>query len=364
MNDKTRQDDITSETDNSRIIDVEEITTPKELVDSLPLDETTAEFIRLSRDIVSNIIHLKDNRLLVITGPCSIHNPEEALQIAKNLKVMQEANPYLYIVMRTYFEKPRTTVGWKGLLNDPNLDDSRDIEKWLRIGRELLLEINKMWVPTAVEFLDTQTPQYIADLVHWGAIGARTTESQEHRKLVSGLSMPVGFKNATNGDIGIALDAIESAQESHAFIGTSKSGRTARLTTSGNPDGHVILRWGSDGPNYDMQRVWAVEERLKEKWIDTGIVIDFSHANSWKKHENQPKVSRSVAEQIADGNKRIVWVMIEANIHEGAQKHTAGKDNPKDIKPGISITDACVSLETNEEMLTQLNDAAEKRNKS
>lgn len=361
MNDLTTGTDKVN--DNYNVADVEAIISPKEVIDQYPLDEETARFIAVSRDIIRNILHLKDDRLIVITGPCSIHNPEEALQIAKNLKEMQAANPHLYIIMRTYFEKPRTTIGWKGLLSDPHLDGSNDIQAGLKIGRELLLKINQMWVPTAVEFLDTITPQYIADLVHWGAIGARTTESQEHRKLVSWLSMPVGFKNGTMGNTDIALDAIWASNKAHTFLGTTKDGRIARITTSGNLDGHIILRGGSDGPNFEASHIEKTATELDGKWIDTGIVTDFSHQNSGKNHKNQPKVSRDVARQIADGNKRIVWVMIEANIHEGAQKHTPGKDSPANIQAGISITDACVSLETNEKMLSELNAAVEQRNK-
>ncbi len=356
MNTQTTQSDQLSMNDNKRVTDIEEMITPQEIIDELPLDEQTAHFIRTSRDIISNIIHLQDDRLLVITGPCSIHNPDEALQIARELKELQKENPHLYIVMRTYFEKPRTTVGWKGLLSDPDLDDSHNIEKWLHTGRELLLKINQMWIPTAVEFLDTITPQYIADLVHWGAIGARTTESQEHRKLVSGLSMPVGFKNGTMWNTDIAIDAIGASTQPHTFLGATKDGKIARITSSWNPDGHVILRGWSTSTNYDDASIQETSQALNEKWIDTWIVIDFSHQNSRKKHENQPKVCESVAKQIRS-NKRIAWVMIEANIHEGAQKHTPWVDDPKNIKSWISITDACVSLEVNEKMLKKLNKA-------
>lgn len=362
MNSKTTQWDILSSGDNTRINDVNTMITPQEIIDQISLDLQTADFIRTSRIGISNIINLLDDRLLVITGPCSIHDTQEALEIAENLKVLQEKNPHLYIVMRTYFEKPRTTVGWKGLLSDPDLDGSNDIEKWLKVWRELLLKINKIWVPTAVEFLDTITPQYIADLIHWGAIWARTTESQEHRKLVSWLSMPVGFKNGTMGNIDIAIDAIWASKKSHSFLWATKDGRIAQLTTDWNPDGHVILRWWSETTNYDNDSVVETSQALSEKWIDAGILIDFSHQNSRKKHENQALVCTDVAKQIVAGNRKIVWVMIEANIHEGAQKHTPWTDNPANIKPGISITDACVNLETNEKMLRELNQAVEIRN--
>lgn len=338
--------------------------TAQELINKYSLSDNDTYFITQSRKIISDIIHGKDARLLVITGPCSIHHPEEALRIAENLKEIQKVNPHLYIVMRTYFEKPRTTVGWKGLLNDPDLDGSCDIEKGLDMGRELLLKINKIWIPTAVEFLDTITPLYIADLVHYGAIGARTTESQEHRKLVSGLSIPVGFKNGTKWNVDIAIDAIWAASKSHRFPGATKDGKIDKITTKWNPDGHVILRGGSNGPNYDASHVALILETLEDKSVDSGIVIDFSHANSSKDHKNQPKVSKNVAKQIAAWNKKIVGVMIEANLEEGAQKFTPGKNNPADIKAGVSITDACVSLETNEQMIEELNQATERRNNS
>ena len=336
--------------------------TAQELINKYSLTESDVNFVTQSRKVISDIIHRKDKRLLVITGPCSIHHPEEALRIAENLKEIQQANPHLYIVMRTYFEKPRTTVGWKGLLNDPDLDGSCDVEKGLDMGRELLLKINKIWIPTAVEFLDTITPHYIADLIHYGAIGARTTESQEHRKLVSALSMPVGFKNGTKWNVDIAIDAIGAASKPHTFPGATKDGKIAKITTRWNPDGHVILRGGSNGPNYDASHVDPILETLEGKSVDSGIVIDFSHANSLKDHKNQPKVCENVAKQIAAWNKKIVGVMIEANLEEGAQKFTPGKDNPADIKAGVSITDACVSLETNESMLRELNEATKVRN--
>ena len=362
MNDTTMIADTISGPDNSRIIDIDEIVSPIELINRHPLDEETSEFIETSRIIISNIVNLEDDRLMVITGPCSIHNPEEALQIAEELKTLQENNRHLYIVMRTYFEKPRTTIGWKGLMNDPDLDDSHNINKGLEVARKLLLDINKIWIPTAVEFLDTMTPQYIADLIHWGAIWARTTESQEHRKLVSGLSMPVWFKNGTNGDAQIAIDAIGAAAGEHVFLGNTKEGKTARIKTAWNPDTHVILRGWSNWPNYEASKVQPILEKLETKWIESGIVIDFSHANSGKNHKNQPDVSSSVAKQIQDWNQKIVWVMIETNINEWNQKHTPGKDDPKNIQPWISITDACVSLETNTTMLSELNKATWIRN--
>ena len=361
MNEQTLRHDTASHQDNTRVQDIERIITPANLIEKYPLDHSTASFIEQSRSIISNIIHLKDDRLLVITWPCSIHNPEEALQIAEELKILQENNPHLYIVMRTYFEKPRTTVGWKGLINDPKLDESCDINTWLNTARELLLKINKMWVPTAIEFLDTITPQYIADLIHWGAIGARTTESQEHRKLVSWLSMPVGFKNGMTGDDQIAIDAIQSAQNSHSFLGNTKGWDIALITTKWNSDGHVVLRGWYDWPNYDKDNIKTTTQKLKDTWIETGIIVDLSHGNSRKNHKNQPIVCDDIAKQVSDGNKRIVWVMIEANIHEWSQSHTPWKDNPNNIQPWISITDKCVSLETNRNMVENLELAVKDR---
>jgi len=347
--------DILSVVDDKRIDEITEIISPKKLVESLPLDQKTAEFIELSRSATSNIINLKDDRLLVITGPCSIHNTEEALEFAQLLKWVQEKNPHLFLVMRTYFEKPRTTVWWKWLLNDPHLDDSCDINSGLQIARELLLKINKMWIPTAVEFLDTITPQYIWDLVTWWAIWARTTESQEHRKLVSGLSMPVWFKNGTTWDIQVAVDAIKSARWRHSFLSVTKQWVVAQVRTAWNPDWHIILRGGSKWTNYDA---WSIEEtstKLDKAWVKTGIIVDFSHANSNKDYKNQPKVCDDVAAQIEAWNKKIVWVMIESNLNEWNQSLS---DN---LLPWVSITDACVNWGTNDKMLDRLNSATWKR---
>jgi len=343
--------DTLSSVDDKRIESIEEIISPKELVEKYPLDEATEQFIELSRISVSNIINLQDDRLLVVTGPCSIHNVDEALEYAKLLQSIKEENPHLFLVMRTYFEKPRTTVGWKGLLNDPHLDDSCDIDAGLHIARELLLKINKMGIPTAVEFLDTITPQYIWDLVTWGAIGARTTESQEHRKLVSGLSMPVGFKNGTSGDIQIALDAIKSSRGKHSFPSVTKWGKVAKVTTSWNPDGHIILRWWASWPNYSEEDIKRVAHILKWSMLRTGIVVDASHGNSQKDYKNQPIVSAEIARQIAAGNQKIVWIMIEGNLNEGNQPLS------DDLLPGVSVTDACVNWETNKKMIEELNRA-------
>lgn len=348
--------DTLSSVDDRRIENIEKIISPKELVTQYPLDEATEQFVELSRTAVSNIINLQDDRLLVVTWPCSIHNPEEALEYAQLLQSIKEENPHLFLVMRTYFEKPRTTVGWKGLLNDPHLDDSCDIDSWLQIARDLLLKINKMWIPTAVEFLDTITPQYIWDLVTWWAIGARTTESQEHRKLVSWLSMPVGFKNGTTGDLQIAVDAIKASKGKHTFLSVTKWWEVAKVTTSWNPDGHIILRWGASGPNYSSEHIQNTTHILKWAMIRTGVVVDASHGNSLKNHDNQPLVSAEVARQIAAGNQKIVWIMIEWYLKAGNQPLS------DDLKPGVSVTDACVDWDTNRQMINELNKAVEVRN--
>ncbi|MDD2566209.1 MAG: 3-deoxy-7-phosphoheptulonate synthase [Candidatus Gracilibacteria bacterium] len=353
---RVTSEDITSLTDDKRIESVDEIISPRELIDIYPVDEKTSGFIELSRKSISNIINLNDSRLLIITGPCSIHNSDEAIEYAEKLLKIKENNPHLFLVMRTYFEKPRTTVGWKGLINDPDRDDSCDIEKGLEIARDLLLKINQMGIPTAVEFLDTITPQYIADLVSWGAIGARTTESQEHRKLVSGLSMPIGFKNGTSGDIQIAIDAIKSSVGKHTFLSVAKDGKVAKITTTGNSDSHIILRGGSTGPNYSESHIEEIDEKLQKNGIESGIIVDFSHANSSKDYRNQTKVCSDVAEQIKKGNDKIVGVMIEGNLNAGNQKLS---DN---LLPGISITDACVDWRTNNSMFSELNIATGIRN--
>jgi len=358
-----KKSDRTSEIDNFRIQDIEEIITPMELINSIPNDINTIQFIEQSRWIIRNIVNLNDPRLAVITWPCSIHNPDEAIEFAKKLQILQKENPHLYIIMRTYFEKPRTTVWWKGLMNDPDLDDSCDINKWLKIARQLLMDINKMWIPTAVEFLDTITPQYIADLVHWWAIWARTTESQEHRKLVSWLSMPVWFKNWTNWDVQVAIDAVNSSKKPHVFLSTTKEWKTAKVTTMWAPNWHIILRWWSYWSNFDRMSINNATEKAQNNWVDTWIIIDASHANSNKDYKNQPKVTKEVALQIASWNKKIVWIMIEANLCEWAQKHTAWKNNPKDLQYWVSITDSCIDLKTHDPLLNELNEATWERMK-
>lgn len=352
---RVTKEDITWMTDDNRIDSVDEIISPKELIERFPLDEKTSEFIKTSRMAISNIVNMNDPRLLVISWPCSIHNPAEALEYAEKLKNIKDNNPHLFLVMRTYFEKPRTTIWWKWLINDPDMDDSCDIEKWLDIARKLLLRINQMWIPTAVEFLDTITPQYFADLVSWWAIWARTTESQEHRKLTSWLSMPIWFKNWTNWSIQVAIDAIKAAVWKHTFLSIAKDWKVAKITTIWNSDSHIILRWWSNWPNYDETHIKDIEKKLEKNWINTWIIIDFSHANSWKDYKNQPKVCLDIADQIQNWNRNIVWVMIEWNLNEWNQKIS---DN---LQYWVSITDACVWWEDNKAMISMLENATNTR---
>lgn len=354
--------DTLSIVDDTRIDEISEIITPRELVNKYPLNERIEEFISLSRRSVSNIINLTDHRLLVITWPCSIHNQDEAIEYAKLLQKIKEKNPHLFLVMRTYFEKPRTTIWWKWLINDPHLDGSCDINTWLEIARDLLLKINSMWIPTAIEFLDTITPQYIWDLVTWWAIWARTVESQEHRKLASWLSMPIWFKNWTTWDLQIAIDAIKSASKSHTFLSVTKEWKVAKVTTTWNSDWHIILRWGSSWPNYSEEHVLRTINELKKSWINTWIMIDFSHNNSWKRCSNQPIVCEAVAKQIENWNKRIIWIMIEWNINAWNQSFIPGEDDKSTIKYWVSITDECVDWQTNSEMISRLNEAKKKNN--
>jgi 3-deoxy-7-phosphoheptulonate synthase len=267
----------------------------------------------------------------------------------------------LFIVMRTYFEKPRTTTWWKWLINDPDLDGSCNIDKWLRLARELLLEINKIWIPTAIEFLDNISPQYFADLISWWAIWARTTESQLHRELTSWLSMPVWFKNWTTWDVKVALDAITAAKSSHIFLWATKLWKTAIIETSWNEDSHLILRWWSSGPNYKEEHIIDASVRIDEAWISTGIIVDLSHANSLKDHKRQFMVWHDIAKQIESWDEKIVWVMIEWNLQEWFQSYTPWKDNKQDLKPWVSITDKCVDWKTNEEILSRLNNAMNER---
>lgn len=341
-------------TENTNIESIEKIITPIELKNKIPLDLNTKTNIIKWRNEIDNIIQGKDNRLIVIIGPCSIHNVEEALDYASKLLLLRELFiDKLFIIMRVYFEKPRTTVGWKGLINDPDLNGSYNINKGLEVSRDLLLKINQMGIPTGCEFLDVFNPQYYADLVSWGAIGARTTESQLHRELASGLSMPIGFKNGTSGNVDIAIDAIICSNHPHVFMGINDEGSSSIVKTKGNKSAHLILRGGSNGPNYDHVNIKAINKMLKSKNITTKIIIDCSHGNSGKSYKNQPLVVESVMSQIENGETHICGLMIESNILEGCQKHDI-KNGKVGLEYGKSITDECVNFDTSIKMLERL----------
>ncbi|MBT9596198.1 MAG: 3-deoxy-7-phosphoheptulonate synthase [Vitreoscilla sp.] len=348
----------TSETDDQRIHEVTPLPPPEHLIRFFPIAGTpTEKLIKQTRRSVREIMNGKDDRLLVIIGPCSIHDPAAALDYARRLKAEREKYAgTLEIVMRVYFEKPRTTVGWKGLINDPYLDESYRIDEGLRIARQLLVEINRLGVPAGSEFLDTISPQYIGDLISWGAIGARTTESQVHRELSSGLSAPIGFKNGTDGNLKIACDAIQAAARPHHFLSVHKNGQVAIVSTKGNKDCHVILR-GGRLPNYDAGSVNAACLALTEAKLHPTLMVDCSHANASKQHQRQIEVARDIAGQIAGGSRSIFGVMVESHLNAGAQKFTPGKDAPADLAYGQSITDACIGWDDSAEALKLLSDA-------
>ncbi len=326
----------------------------------LPKDEIVND-IKKFRKITSEIINKNDDRLLVIVGPCSIHDTEEWLVYARKLNRMKEKFPNLFIIMRSYFEKPRTTIGWKWLINDPNLDWSFDIEKWLKKSRKLLLEINKLGLPVSTEFLDPITPNYLSDLITWWAIWARTTESQVHREMASGLDSIIWFKNWTTWDIQIAIDAMKSTANPHNFLWINQKWKLEIVSTKWNKNSHIILRWWKNWPNYKKEDIDNTIKILKKEWINTWIMIDASHANSNKKPENQKWVIRNIAEQIENGNKQIVWVMIESNIYFWSQSFTPWIDKASDLKYWISITDWCIALDDTKKLLDTLNKAVEKR---
>lgn len=340
-------------TSDRRIASIKDVVTPQEIINSLPTDEAVETLVTNTRQAVSNILHGKDERLLVVVGPCSIHDTKAALEYAERLvKLREQLSERLEIVMRVYFEKPRTTVGWKGLINDPDLNGSFQINKGLHLARELLLGVNRLGLPAGSEFLDIVTGQYYADLISWGAIGARTTESQVHRELASGLSCPVGFKNGTDGNVKIALDAIQAAREPHIFLSPTQAGTTAIYQTTGNQDAHVILRGGKQ-PNYDAESVNDCVEKLAKANIETGLVIDCSHANSQKQHSRQLIVCEDIVSQMRAGQKKIAGVMIESHLVEGRQNAEAGQA----LVYGQSITDACLGWEETEKALHMLAEA-------
>jgi 3-deoxy-7-phosphoheptulonate synthase len=354
--------DKTGQTDDERIKDVMPLPPPEHLVRFFPIRGTASEaLIAETRQRVRNIIAGKDDRLLVIIGPCSIHDPAAAVDYARKLREQRDKYAStLEVVMRVYFEKPRTTVGWKGLINDPYLDESFRIDEGLRIARQLLIDINRLGVPAGSEFLDVISPQYIGDLISWGAIGARTTESQVHRELASGISAPIGFKNGTDGNIRIATDAIQAAARPHHFLSVHKNGQVAIVETKGNKDCHVILR-GGKAPNYDAASVESACKDLEAAKLPATLMVDCSHANSSKQHERQLDVAKDIAGQIAHGSRRIFGVMVESHLKAGAQKFSAGKDDPAKLAYGQSITDACLGWDDSLQVLDVLSDAVKAR---
>ena len=345
-------------TDDLRIAELRPLTSPAILMEELPISEDVSNLIAKTRLAAGNIVKGEDDRLLVIVGPCSIHDPDAALDYASRLvKVADRLQDDLVIIMRVYFEKPRTKVGWKGLINDPYLDNSFKINAGLHIARKLLVDLGNIGLPAGSEFLDTITPQFIADLVSWGAIGARTTESQVHRELASGLSMPVGFKNGTDGNIQIAIDAIGAARSPHHFLSVTKQGISAIVATTGNDSCHLILRGASNGPNFSETAIKAATKKLRAADVAGRIMVDFSHGNSNKDHTRQTLVAEDVCRQLADGSKRICGVMVESNLK-------AGKQTLKDaasLEYGLSVTDACISWEMTEPVLESLAEAVRRR---
>ncbi|MGD8957547.1 MAG: 3-deoxy-7-phosphoheptulonate synthase [Chromatiaceae bacterium] len=345
-------------TDDLRIRAIQEVESPASVHERHPITKRAAQTVYETRLAIHRILTREDSRLLVVVGPCSVHDPEAALEYANKLiGVRDPLKDDLLIVMRVYFEKPRTTVGWKGLINDPDLDESFQINKGLNRARELLLQVNNMGLPAGTEFLDLISPQYVADLISWGAIGARTTESQGHRELASGLSCPVGFKNGTDGTIRIAVDAMRAAERPHVFLSLTKAGHSAIFNTTGNPDTHVILR-GGRRPNYDTESVAEATQQMLDAGLTPNLMIDFSHANSRKQHDKQIDVGEDVARQIARGNHNIIGAMIESHLVAGRQDLSGASDG---LIYGQSITDACIGWEKSEPLLETLAEAVRKR---
>ncbi|WLF83137.1 3-deoxy-7-phosphoheptulonate synthase [Moraxella sp. ZY210820] len=341
--------------DDVNLQSIQPLLTPAQLKTELPLTEPAYQTVLNGRQVVRNILDGVDKRLFVVIGPCSIHDPKAAHEYADRLKVLSEkVKDTLYIVMRVYFEKPRTTVGWKGLINDPNMDDSFDIEKGLRLGRKLLLELNEKGLPCATEALDPNSPQYLQDLIAWSAIGARTTESQTHREMSSGLSSPVGFKNGTDGSLTVATNAMQAVKHGHSFLGLNNDGQVSIIRTNGNPYAHVVLRGGNGKPNYDASSVAEAEEALVKAKVSTKIMIDASHANSNKDPYLQPLVLKNITQQILDGNKSIVGLMVESHLKGGRQDIPS---NLADLEYGKSVTDGCIDWDTTEKVLLEMHEA-------
>jgi len=341
--------------DDVNIKSIQTLVTPNELKSELPLSDVASQTVLKGRETIRNILDGSDKRLFVVIGPCSIHDPKAAHEYADRLKALSEkVKDTLYLVMRVYFEKPRTTIGWKGLINDPDMNDSFNIEKGLRIGRKLLLELNEKGLPCATEALDPNSPQYYQDLISWSAIGARTTESQTHREMSSGLSSPVGFKNGTDGGLTVATNAMQSVKYGHSFLGLNEDGQVSIINTSGNPYAHVVLRGGNGKPNYDAGSVEEAENALAKAKVSTKIMIDASHANSNKDPYLQPLVLKNITEQILDGNKSIVGLMVESHLKGGRQDIP---ENLCDLEYGKSVTDGCIDWETTEKTLLEMHEA-------
>jgi 3-deoxy-7-phosphoheptulonate synthase len=354
---KTTPMPVVGRTDDLRIGAVRALIAPQLLLEELPVDATALATVANARHAIHRVLHGADDRLLAIVGPCSIHDAQAALEYARRLRSLSARHEHdLLIVMRVYFEKPRTTVGWKGFINDPKLDGSFAINEGLRQARHLLLEINRLGLPAGSEFLDLLSPQYISDLIAWGAIGARTTESQSHRQLASGLSCPVGFKNGTDGSVRVAVDALRAAAAPHAFMGMTKTGQAAIFETIGNEDCHVILR-GGKAPNYDAASVEAAAKELAGAGLAPHVMIDFSHANSSKQYQRQVDVGADVAAQLKAGDERIVGVMVESHINPGRQDLVPGRA----LEYGVSITDACIGWDDTEKVLATLADGVRQR---
>ena len=342
-----------SDIENVNIEEQQVLTTPAALKEQLPLTDAARRTVLEGRQTINNILDGKDPRLFLVVGPCSIHDPDAALDYARRLKALaDEVSDTLFLVMRVYFEKPRTTTGWKGLINDPHLDDSFDIERGLYIGRKLLLDIAELGLPTATEALDPTAPQYLQDTIAWSAIGARTTESQTHREMSSGLSMAVGFKNGTDGSLDVAVNAMNSTANPHSFLGIDQNGQVAITRTKGNPYSHVVLRGGGGSPNYDSVNVALCEKELEAADVRNAIMVDCSHANSNKDPALQPLVMQDVTHQIKEGNQSIIGLMVESNINWGKQKLAAMDE----MEYGVSVTDACIDWETTEKAIRQMRD--------
>ncbi|MBD2148585.1 3-deoxy-7-phosphoheptulonate synthase [Pseudanabaena sp. FACHB-1277] len=345
-------------TNDLHVVETCPLLAPIEIKAELPITPAIAKVVSSARSRIRNILNGSDRRLLVVVGPCSIHDVKAAKEYASKLaKFRDQVSDALEIVMRVYFEKPRTTIGWKGLINDPHLNGTFDINFGLRMARELLLDVAKLGLPSATELLDPIVPQYLADLISWTAIGARTTESQTHREMSSGLSMPVGFKNGTDGSIDVAINALLSARQPHRFLGVSNEGRSSIVTTTGNPDGHIVLRGGKQGPNYDQTHVEAIAHRLRDRNLLPFMMVDCSHDNSGQDYKNQPLVLQDIAEQVRNGSEYIVGIMLESHLNRGKQPL---KDLAK-LEYGKSITDGCIDFETTVDSLTALANAVRER---